>query len=103
MVTAMRSPPSPVDDARILAMIEQLIESGERDDAGGGISAAGLAEALPAKRSALRKHLVDLADRGELVEIWGIGGPQGMPRSSYLPADHDDAQTDEVPEHGVTG
>ena len=99
----MRSPPSLIDDDRILATIEQLIDSGERDDAGGGISAVALAETLPAQRSSLREHLVDLADRGELVEVWGIGGAQGMPRLSYLPPDHPDAQTDEVPEYGVTG
>ena len=103
MVTIMRSPPSPIDDERLLSTIEQLIESGERDDAGGGISAAALAEVLAAQRSPLRKHLVDLADRGKLIEVTGIGGTRNEPRVSYLPTDHTDAQTDEVPEHGVTG
>ena len=99
----MRPPPSPIDDERLLNTIEQLVESGERDGAGGGISVVALAEALPTQRGPLRKHLIDLADRGELVEVWGIGGARNEPRISYLPVDHADAQTDEVPECGVTG
>jgi len=75
----MKSPPSPIDDDRILATIEQLTESGERDGAGGGISAVTLAGTLPAQREALREHLVDLADCGELVEVWGIGGARNEP------------------------
>lgn len=98
---------APIDDDRLIATIEYLINRGVRDGAGGGVSPVTIAAGHHAERSTITEHCSALADAGELVRVTGIGIESNRPRPSYLPADHPDAPDaeaeDAVPQRGVTG
>lgn len=74
---------APAED--ILAAVESAVESGDRDILAGGVPAEKVANRLSIHQSTASKRLGDLADAGEVVQVWGAC-PQApyRARPSYL-------------------
>lgn len=77
------TPTNAVPDEAIIEAIQDAIQEGETD-IGGGAPPPAIAARVPIKSGTVSERLRSL--EGEKVEqVWGLGGPMGKPRRSYVP------------------
>jgi len=72
--------PYAVPDADIIAAVEAAIAEGDTDT-GGGAHPSAVAARTPLSESGVAPRLRQLADEGELVQVWGVG--PHIPRQSF--------------------
>lgn len=79
-----------IGDGEILDAVAAAIEDGETDILDDGVHPTTVADRLGIKRYTAREHLVDLAEQGELREVYGADPETLRGRASFLPADSED-------------
>jgi len=79
--------PAPyTSDERIVKAVKRAIKAGDTDP-GGGVHYTQLANHCRLAEDTLKNRCKQLADKGKLEQVWGIGPVQ--PRHNYVPADTD--------------
>lgn len=74
----------------ILDTVYEALADNVRDDLNGGVPPDEVAQRYGCAEDTAMDYLNKLVDDGDLVSVDGLG-PKGVPRTSFLPADHDDA------------
>ncbi len=86
--------PYRVADDDVMAPVRDAVDDDRRDAGGGGVHPRAIADYSKLAAETLTDRCRKLEQDGRLVEMHGWG-PELKARKSYLPADHEDAPSEE--------